>query len=379
MRYFFIPFASLITLAAQAQKIDLDIMIGQMIMTGITDYKESIVREQLYEDIDLGKIGGVVLFEKNIPKSNPGEGLSRMIYEIQGKTDIPLLIAIDEEGGKVNRLKPKYGFYKPPSAMRLGEINDTDSTLYYSEKTAATLVSIGINVNFAPVVDVNINTSNPIIGGKGRSFSSDYINVIKHAKAYIKGHDRYRIGTTLKHFPGHGSSQSDTHLGIADVSETWVIEELFPYQELIDEGMAKSVMTSHVVNRALDYQKKPATLSSKTVTDLLRGHLGFEGVVFSDDMQMKAITTHFGFEESIELAINADIDIIIFANNVAEDNIVQAKTIHSTIKTLVNNGKIERSQIEDSYNRVMNFKKELGLLGPDAKGIDIKLQKRSDD
>jgi len=273
------------TLSFGQNKVDsLEIKIGQMIMGGVRDYYDPSIKSELLEDLEAGKLGGIILFEKNLLPVDSKKELSNMILEAQEKSPYPLLVGIDEEGGRVNRLKPKYGFHKPPSAQQLGEIGSLDSTQLYSEKTAKNLHDLGININFAPNVDVNINPDNPIIGQIGRSFSEDYKEVTRHAQAYIKGHDQYMIGTALKHFPGHGSSEDDTHLGIADVSTTWLIEELYPYQALIDSGIVKAVMTSHVINRSLDEKKLPGAHAHKIVAGVLRNHLRYQGVVFYDEM-----------------------------------------------------------------------------------------------
>ncbi len=364
--------ACLVQVHAQ-EKDSLDIMIGQMIMTGIRDYYDPEIKAALVRDLEAGKIGGVVLFEKNLLPENTQAELAKMNVAIQKKVEIPLFITIDEEGGRVNRLKPKYGFHKPPSAQALGEIDNVDSTRFYSEKTAKTLYDLGININFAPNVDVNINPDNPIIGKIGRSFSPDHNEVAQHARAYIEGHNNHNIGTALKHFPGHGSSKNDTHLGIADVSDTWLIEEIFPYQSLVDEGIVRGVMTSHVVNRSLDGSKLPGTLSKKIVQGVLRDHLGYEGVVFTDDMQMKAIADNYGLENAIILAVNAGVDVLIFANNVADYNLVTVERVFDIIKEGVATDKISVETIRKSYKRVMALKKDLGLL---EDNYPKKLQKR---
>ena len=191
------------------------------------------MRNELRNLIKTGKVGGVILFEKNLQKEDTKVALKKMIEEIQKEANIPLFIAIDEEGGYVNRLKPKYGFPKTVSAAYLGAMDDLDSTKFYSTQTAQTLSSLGFNVNYAPSVDVAINPSNPVIVKNERSYSKDPKMVVRHAAAYIEGHKPFNVATVLKHFPGHGSSQVDTHLGVADVSNSWQKKELEPYIALI--------------------------------------------------------------------------------------------------------------------------------------------------
>ena len=351
-------------------------MIGQMIMGGVRDFYDTGIKQELLADIKAGRLGGIILFEKNLLPVDSKKELASLILECQKNSNTPLLVSIDEEGGRVNRLKPKYGFHKPPSAESLGKINNLDTTRYYSGLTAKALYDLGINVNFAPNVDVNINPDNPVIGKIGRSFSSDYQTVAAHAAAYISGHDEYNIATAIKHFPGHGSSKDDTHLGVADVSETWVIEEIYPYKMLIDSNVVKAVMTSHVVNRSLDESKLPGTLSNKIVNGVLRGLLGFDGVVFTDDMQMKAIADNYGLEKSIELAINGGVDVLVFANNVPNHDVVTVREVFDMINQMVSEGQITKQRITESYQRITALKGQLGLLEPN---YSRKLQKRLKD
>lgn len=362
MKIYFLSILMFLSLVSKSQEQDsLDIMIGQMIMAGVRDFQQTDLREELLLNLERGKIGGVVLFEKNVPKANTKQGLIAMIDTLQAHATIPLLVSIDEEGGIVNRLKPKYGFDDPPSAQQLGEWDNPDSTYFYAQRIADNLRSLGINLNYAPVVDLNVNPKNPIIGGIGRSFSADYEKVVEHAAIYIQAHRDVQVGTALKHFPGHGSSAKDTHKGIADVSRTFEIEELYPYKMLIDSGMVDAVMTSHVMNRVLA-DSLPGTLSKRVVNGLLRGFLGYDGVVFSDDMQMKAIADHYGLETSVKLAILSGVDILVYANHVLEKDVIPVDKLFTLIKKLVQSGEIPQERIRQSYLRIMDFKVQLGLL-----------------
>jgi beta-N-acetylhexosaminidase len=212
--------------------------------------------------------------------------LKKITWTYQNAATIPLFICIDQEGGKVNRLKDKYGFPRSITADAMGRANSLDSVRFYAEATASTLAGLGINVNFAPVVDLAADVTNPVIYKHGRAFSNNEDSVALLAKEFIKQHRRYGVITSLKHFPGHGSSKADTHLGIADVTSYWTERELKPYKTLIDSGYADAVMTSHIVNRNLDKDGHPGTLSAAILDGILRKRLGFDGLVFTDDMQM---------------------------------------------------------------------------------------------
>ncbi|MEQ9412879.1 MAG: glycoside hydrolase family 3 N-terminal domain-containing protein [Cyclobacteriaceae bacterium] len=250
---------------ASAQTRDsLDIKIGQMILIGVpgTEVDPLVLRE-----IQDGKAGSIIFFEKNISPKNSFKRLRDMAWTYQHAAPIPLFISIDEEGGKVNRLKEKYGFPRSLSAADMSA--SIDSVRYYGETTAATLIGLGINVNFAPVVDVAINPNNPVITKNGRSFSPNEDSVTLYAKEFIKAHRKLGVVTTLKHFPGHGSSMDDTHYGIADVTKTWETKELKPYMALIDSGYVDAIMTAHIVNKNLDDKSLPGTLSKKILDSLL--------------------------------------------------------------------------------------------------------------
>jgi beta-N-acetylhexosaminidase len=268
----------------------LDIKIGQMILIG---FPKGEVDPVVLKEVSEGKVGSIILFEKNIPAKNSFVALKKITWTYQNAAPIPLLIAIDQEGGRVNRLKDKYGFPKSITAEAMGKSTTLDSVRFYSESTASTLAGLGINVNFAPVVDLRSNPDNPIIAKVGRAFSANEDSVIMMAKEVVKQHRKYGVLTALKHFPGHGSSKDDTHLGIADVTNTWEERELKPYQALIDSGYVDGVMTSHIVNKNLEPDGLPGTLSDDVLTGILRKRLHFNGVVFSDDMQIQAITKHF--------------------------------------------------------------------------------------
>lgn len=338
-------------------KIDsLDIKIGQMLLIG---FPKPEVDPLVLEEIRKGKVGSVIIFEKNIPIKNSFIGLKKITWTYQNAAPIPLFICIDQEGGRVNRLKDKYGFPRSITAEAMGSSSTLDSVRFYSEATAATLAGLGINVNFAPVVDLASNRENPIIARYGRAFSANEDSVALLAKEFIKGHRKFDVLTSLKHFPGHGSSKDDTHLGIADVTNTWEKRELKPYQALIDSGYADAVMTSHIVNKKLDPAGNPGTLSNEIIGGILRKELRFDGVIFTDDMQMHAIAKHYGLEDAIRLAILAGVDIMTFSNNISGSDERTVDRVHSLIRGMVRKGVITEKRIDESFDRIMKLKKEM--------------------
>ena len=333
----------------------LDVKIGQMIMVGFPG-QEVMQDDPTLQEIKGGKVGGVVLFEKNILADNPYIKLKQLNWALQSAAPQPLFIALDHEGGKVNRLKEKYKFPKTVSAQYLGEIGSLDTVRFYGEIYASTLAGLGFNVNFAPVVDLSINKDNPVIHKIQRSYTDDPDSMTLFAQEMIAAHDRFNVISVVKHFPGHGSSHADTHLGIADVTDYWQSKEIKPYKDLIDSGQVKAVMTAHIVNKRLDTLGLPGTLSHPIVTGLLREELGFGGVVFSDDMQMHAITKYYGLEKAIKLSIQAGVDVLIFSNNIPASEERTVDAVHRIIKALVKSGEITEDRIDGSYRRIMKLK-----------------------
>ncbi len=337
----------------------LDIKIGQMILVGITQAEVDTV---VLQEVKKGNVGSIILFEKNIPKkSSAFADLKKIIWTYQQAAPSPIFVCIDQEGGKVNRLKEKYGFTRSITAEATGKSKSLDSARFYAEATAATLAGLGFNVNFAPCVDVAVEPTNPVIVKSGRSYSANEDTVALMAKEFIKQHRKFGVVTVLKHFPGHGSSTTDSHFGIADVTKTWTERELKPYQVLIDSGYADGVMTCHIVNKNLDKASRPGTLSPDILGGMLRKRLGYKGVVFSDDMQMEAITKQYGFDESIKMAITAGVDVLCFANNVPGSQKQKVERIFSVIKGAVTKGEISAQRIDESYHRIMKLKSEIDL------------------
>jgi beta-N-acetylhexosaminidase len=334
----------------------LSIKIGQMILIGMP---KAEVDSAVLHEVATGKAGSIILFEKNIPRTNSYDGLKKMIWTYRKAAPIPLFVSIDQEGGKVNRLKEKYGFPRSITATASGKAKTLDSVQFYASSTATTLAGLGINVNFAPCVDVAVNPDNTVIVKVERSFSANEDTVTMMAREYVHEHRKAGVITSLKHFPGHGSSKEDTHFGVADVTNTWSERELKPYQSLLASGDVDAVMTSHIVNKNLDKTGLPGTLSAEIIEGVLRKRLGFQGVVFSDDMQMHAITKQYGMEESIRLAINAGVDILCFSNNIQGSEQRTVDKVHATIRGFVESGQISRARIDESFRRIMKLKKQL--------------------
>ena len=337
--------------------------IGQMLIVGFrgTEINPSM---SIYRDITQRNIGGVILFDYDVPsQSTPRnivsvEQTKKLCRELQSLGRGRLFIALDQEGGKVSRLKTKYGFPPTVSAGFLGANDQVKKTSEWAQRTAQTLRQTGFNVNFAPSVDVNVNPDNPIIGALERSFSHNPEKVIKHASAWIKEHRKAGVLSSIKHFPGHGSSTKDSHKGAVDVSETWQDKELIPFQRLIADSLVDMVMTSHIFNRHFDADY-PATLSYNFITKILRQRLGYMGVVVSDDLAMGAIAKNFKLKTVLEKTINAGVDMLILSNNGEKYNDQLPAEVIEIIFQLVKEGNIPESRIIESNVRIAKLKNKM--------------------
>lgn len=345
-----------------AAEVPLEVKIGQMLLVGFRGLAVD-ERHPIVADIRDRHLGGVVLFDFDAPSWSPSrnvespEQVRALVAGLQVFSSIPLLVAVDQEGGKVARFDERHGFPSTVSHRFLGEQDNLALTHETATALAKTLAAAGITLNLAPVVDVNANPNNPVIGQLDRSFSSDPAVVIHHAQAFIKAHHALGVMCCPKHFPGHGSSAADSHRGLVDVTKTWTRRELEPYAALIRSGLADCIMTAHVFNSALD-PEYPATLSKAMIDGILRGELGYDGVVISDDMQMGAIRKYYGFEEAVVKAIEAGVDILAIANNSVFEEGVATRTMH-IIRRAVETGRLNADRIDRSYRRIQALKRSM--------------------
>ncbi len=352
---------------AKPQK-SLEEKIGTMLIVGFMG-TSAPADSQICQDIYRYNLGGVILFDVNpVNKHEPKNiynksQLRQLTQELQNcSRDGKLLIAVDQEGGKVQRLKVKYGFYgRFPKAKDIKHFSNQRVAQIY-QNMSEELNSVGINYNLAPVVDLAINKKNKVIYKLGRSFGSNPKDVIKYSKIFINAMHQNGVLTSIKHFPGHGSSLGDTHKGFVDVTKVWNGQkELEPYKILNRDGVIDTIMVAHVFNRKLD-SKYPATLSKKTVNGLLRQEIGFDGVVITDDLQMGAITKRYNLRETLKLAINADNDLLLFGNQLSVKSMISIERLVNTIKDLIQNGEVDIFTIENSNGRIEKLKERIFQL-----------------
>jgi beta-N-acetylhexosaminidase len=300
-------------------------------------------------------LGGVILFDRdqltgalrNVRSPRQVTALVRDVRAAAGRR--PVIVSVDQEGGIVTRLSPAHGFPAVASEAAIGR-GSVAAARNWGSGIAATLASVGINLNFAPVVDLDVNPRSPAIGALDRSFSAHSDVVVEMATAEIGAHRAKGIRTTLKHFPGIGSSTTNTDFGVADVTKTWTRKELDPFRALIAAGKADLVMAGHVVNGQLD-PHRPASLSKAVVTDLLRGELGWTGIVVTDDLQAAAITTAFGRDEAVLLALEAGNDLLLFANQQAYDPAIVTRVV-DVVSRAVASGRLAESRVDEAWGRV---------------------------
>ena len=345
-------------------KKSLDEKIGSMLMVGFMG-TSAPKNSQICRDIKKYDLAGVILFDVNPINHKQAKNIStkyqltKLTRELQScSKDGKLLISVDQEGGRVQRLKRKYGFYgRFPKASDVIKLSDVRVKQHY-EKMGAELRSVGINYNLAPDVDLAINKRNRVIYKLGRSFGRDPKQVVHYASIFMDAMHDNGVLTSLKHFPGHGSSLGDTHKGFVDVTKLWKPIELEPYRMLAKTQTIDTVMVAHVFNKNLD-SRYPATLSKKIVNGKLRGEFGFNGVVITDDLQMGAINKKYGLKNTLKLAINAGDDILLFGNQLSVKSMVKTSTLVNTIKKLIKSKEVKLSDIEASNERVERLKAKL--------------------
>jgi beta-N-acetylhexosaminidase len=343
--------------------------VGEIILAGFrgTEVEGNEEIRALVCDV---RVGGVILYERDVATGGPRnmaapEQIKRLTAGLQGLArkcaGRPLLIAVDAEGGQVMRLSERLGYLPGLSARELGAMGDDALTELEARRVGAMLRGAGINWNLAPVVDVAVNPTNPAVVALGRTFSSDPDRVVAQARAFVQGMRAEGVLTSLKHFPGHGSSLSDSHHGFTDVSETAQLDvELLPYRTLIAAGLADSVMTAHVFNRRID-PWDPATLSRFAIGRLLRAKLGYKGLVVSDDLLMGAIVQRYGVEEAAVRAVAAGVDVLLISGQGAKDGGLAAGRAAAAVRRGVAQRLVSAKRVREAIARVREFRGRAGF------------------
>ncbi|MFC7780295.1 glycoside hydrolase family 3 N-terminal domain-containing protein [Legionella taurinensis] len=343
--------------------------IAQMLIMGF-DGTEINDQNPVKNWLEKEGLGGVLLFDYDLAAQGPGKNIrdasqvKALIQQLHhcalssdAGSEFPLFVAVDYEGGAVDRLRHLADIPTSLSPKQYASL-PPEQQQQEAQKMADTLTSLGFNLNFAPLLDLNLNERQGIIGKLARSYGTDAAQVAAIAKQFVTVLADQGITCCYKHFPGHGSALGDTHEGFVDVTETFIKDELQPYAELLPHNtLPVMVMTAHVINRQLDPDGLPATLSSRILTGLLRDQIGFDGVIISDDLQMHAISQHYSLADSLRLTINAGADMVIFANQLGR---VSATEVIDVIEGLVQRGLVAANRIQQACERIRKLKQKQG-------------------
>jgi beta-N-acetylhexosaminidase len=334
----------------QIKEMRLEEKVGQLVMAGIDGYENDDHARQLMEKYH---VGGFILLKKNIRDAGQMLGLINSIKETNAINKIPLFLSIDEEGGRVSRM-PKE-FAKMPASKKIGQLDNSQLSYQVGSIIGEELKSFGINMNFGPVLDINSNPKNPVIGD--RAFGATAEIVTKSGIETMKGLHTQNIISVVKHFPGHGDTSVDSHIGLPTVNhglERLNAFELLPFSAAIKNNV-DAVMVAHILFPKID-PINPASFSPTIITDVLRQKMNFDGVVITDDMTMGAIINNYDIGEAAVKSINAGSDIVLVCHDYAkEEAVIQA------IQKAAETGAISADRIDQSVYRVLKLKQKYNL------------------
>jgi beta-N-acetylhexosaminidase len=292
-------------------------------------------------------LGGVILFKKNVATAGQVRAMTRQLSRCPHKP----LIAVDQEGGKVRRIRFGHEYGRASDVARVGVKKARE--IY--GRMGQELHRLGINYNLAPVADLDIQPRNYIIHKLGRSYGRDPQTVTAYNNAFIRAMHQHRVLTSLKHFPGHGSSLGDTHQGFVDVTEQWQDQELTPFLN----PKADSVMVAHVVNQKITEPGRPASLSPRAIRTLRKGNANV--VVITDDLQMGAIRKHYRLKETIRLAIKAGNDLLLFGNQLSRKDKVDITKLVAMVRSLMQRDKSIGTAVRSANRRIARMRRKIGL------------------
>ncbi|MEV4171837.1 beta-N-acetylhexosaminidase [Nonomuraea sp. NPDC049709] len=295
-------------------------------------------------------LGGVILFPQNVKSIGQVVGLTNGLQ--RASDEVPLLIGTDQENGLVSRMSALMTDF--PGASQIGATGDTDLSREVARATGDELRALGVNLDFAPVADVNVNPRNPVIGR--RAFGDDPQRVAKMVAAAVKGFGEAKIAATAKHFPGHGDTSVDSHTGLPVIKHTkseWERIDAPPFKSAIGAGV-DAVMSAHIVFPKLDSSGDPATLSKPILTGLLREQLGFKGVISTDALNMAGVRKKYNDGEIAVRAVLAGADLLLMPNDLPR--------AYQAVLAAVKSGRISKQRLDQSVTRLLTLKHDKGLL-----------------
>ncbi|MEM7214981.1 MAG: glycoside hydrolase family 3 N-terminal domain-containing protein [Pseudomonadota bacterium] len=336
--------------ASRVNAAEIEKMAGQLLVPGFPGSSpDSKSARALANHIASGRAGGALFLRHNVKSGGSTKATAQSFIAANRGS----LLAIDQEGGKVQRLGKKHGFTPMPTAKWVAGNRSVDEAKVLYAKAGRELRSAGFNLNMAPSVDIH-DPKNPVIGKYGRGFSTDVERISAYAGAFVDGFAAAGVACSLKHFPGHGSSRSDSHDGFVDITNTWSKEELVPFKRLANK--APLIMGGHLFHPQFSNGKSPVTFSQKALVAQLRNGLGYNGVILTDDLDMGAIRKSFQLKEAIILALAAGNDLLLLSNSLNYDEALPADAV-KWISGAVKSGRISKSRIKSSYNRVMSLRR----------------------
>jgi len=346
-----------LSLAAPVQAQTLEQMAGQMIVVGFQgdDATDKSVMA-LAAEIAAGELGGVMYLKPNVKSLKAVKAMNAAFRA--ASPGLPPFITLDQEGGAVERLTKSVGFKELPNAATIAADNSPAEAEALYAGMAEGIADLGFTVNFGPVADLNVNAKNQVIAKFGRAYGKTAKTVAAYDEAFIAAHHAAGLITSLKHFPGHGSSTADSHEGFVDISKTWSDAELDPYRVMFADGYADMVMVGHLYHEDFAGEgdaKLPASLSPIWIDGVLRRDLGFTGVVISDDLEMGAIRKIYDLHDTVVRAVNAGMDVLLFSNT-ASPSPGLADKIRGILVTEAESDPAFKARIEASYARIVALK-----------------------
>lgn len=348
------------SIAEQLDKLTLDEKIGQMLIFGIDGYD---INESTKILIDKYKVGGFIIMGNNVQSSTQLRKLLNSLKVQNSKNSIPLFLSVDEEGGRVSRMPKEFNNF--PTNKAIGKINSKEFSYNVGSTIAEQISAFGFNMDFAPVLDINSNPKNPIIGD--RSFGSNAEVVSNLGVDTMKGIQSRNVIPVIKHFPGHGDTSVDSHKGLPSVNNDLNrLEslEFIPFSKAIEEG-ADVVMIAHILLKKID-EKNPSSMSRTIITDILRDKLKFQGVVITDDMTMGAIMKNYKIGDAAIKSVNAGSDIVLVCHGYNNEiEVVKA------LKKAVEDGGISQERIDESVYRILKLKQKYNLEDNKVDSVDV--------
>lgn len=344
----------------QIKKMTLDEKIGQMVIIGLDGYTMDDNTRSMIEN---NRVGGFILFGENVKSSDQLLSLVNSLKSTNSKNNIPLFISVDQEGGRVNRMPVEVK--NLPSSQKIGKVNNEDFSYEIGNILGEEIKEFGFNMDFAPVLDINSNPKNSVIGD--RSFGTNAEVVSKLGIQTMKGIQTAGVIPVVKHFPGHGDTSVDSHIGLPSVENDMTrlkSFELVPFNDAIQNG-ADAVMVAHIILNKIDAEN-PASLSKTIITDLLRNEMNFDGLVITDDMTMGAIVKNYTISDAAIKSVNAGSDIVLVCHG--NDNEV---AVINNLKKAVENGTISEERINESIYRILKLKDKYKLTDSTLNSVDV--------